>query len=362
MLMSLTDDVLICVFLSADEETQFVMVFTCRLWNRMFNRVKNQASGLLRSPQGSLRFIQWAVSVRCTWYPQALSVLVRGGNFDAVKWAAKKDLWDKLDVYAAQGGHENILKWISKRMCLTEDACGAAIKYGHLGIVQKMESCIPDNAEEIAAKGGQIHILAWLRKQDYRDLDNERISSGAAEKGHLKTVKWLYRKGYVCDEFTVEAAAAGGHLDVLKWLHKYRISPNKRAAVNAARGGHLHVLEWVLMLSPRLISLKSMAAAAQAGHFDILRWGLPHCQVNEHITTDVCNAAARGGHLDILQWLASQRHACDEVTFAIAAQNGHLPVVQWLHANGVPFDRRAATLAAEQKHEEITEWILGVAK
>ena len=72
----------------------------------------------------------------------------------------------------------------------------------------------------MAARGGHLDVLRWLRSQNPPCPWGAVTCREAARCGHLDVLKWLRAQDPPCpwNAFTCEMAAMGGHFDVLKWL------------------------------------------------------------------------------------------------------------------------------------------------
>ena len=131
--------------------------------------------------------------------------------------------------------------------------CDYAATHGFLFLMQwahKNGYHWNDNTCTVAALGGHLNVLQWLRKQDPPCPWNGRTCSRAAENGHLKVLKWLRKQYPPCpwNEWTCEQAAENGHLKVLKWLRK-QVPPcpwNEWTCEQAAENGHLNVLRYAI--------------------------------------------------------------------------------------------------------------------
>jgi hypothetical protein len=201
----------------------------------------------------------------------------------------------------------------------------------------RRELRMPERADiaDMAAWGGHLDLLKWLRAEEGRCSWTPSICASAAEQGHLHVLKWLRSQSPPCpwDEDTCNAAASRGRVEVLQWL-RAQDPPcpwTSNACVRAAGGGHLVVLQW-------------------------LRAQNPPCPW--HVET--CGFAADEGHLEVLQWMRAQDPLCpwDEGTSAGAAHGGHLKVLQWLRAQGCDVDERACSVhAAMEGHVHVLQWL-----
>jgi len=186
------------------------------------------------------------------------------------------------------------------------------------------------NTCKAAAKGGQLHVLQWLRAQWPRRRDcswDYRTCYWAARGGHLKLLKWLREEGCPWDSGTCKGAAMNGYLEVLKWCRGEGCPFDEETCWAAARGGHLDVLKWCR------------------------EEGSPW---NEY----TCRMAAQGGHLEILKWCRERGCAWDCWTCIEAAEGGHLEVLQWARGEGCPWNEYTCKMAARNKHLEVLRWAI----
>ena len=91
---------------------------------------------------------------------------------------------------------------------------------------------------------------------DVRDVKMMNLASG---RGYLVTCRWLRAQGCEWNPKTIRAAAENGHLEVIKWARRHTGTPesesepcewNAGCCQSASRGGHIHVLEWVRSQEP----------------------------------------------------------------------------------------------------------------
>ncbi|KAJ1443327.1 hypothetical protein B484DRAFT_321707 [Ochromonadaceae sp. CCMP2298] len=184
---------------------------------------------------------------------------------------------------------------------------------------------------QLAARGGHLNVLRWLRAQHPPCPWNIMTCYRAAQNGHLDNPPCPW------NEDSCASAERDGHLDVLQWL-RAQDPPcpwHERSCTYAAGHGHLHVLQWLRAQDPPRPWEGSCAYAAGSGQLHVLQWLRaqdPPCPW----AVWTCAAAAQNGHLHVLQWMRAQDPPCpwDETIHVIAAQNGHLHVVQWLRDSG----------------------------
>jgi hypothetical protein len=86
------------------------------------------------------------------------------------------------------------------------------------------------------------------------------------------------------------------------------------------------------------------AYAAQAGHFELIKWSVYH---GAPLNVFVCAHAARIGRLDMLKWLKNEACPWDERTPAFAAAEGHIDCVIWAVENKCPHNALVVRHLAE---------------
>ena len=178
----------------------------------------------------------------------------------------------------------------------------------------------------VAAKGGQLEVLQWLRSEAGGEFYwNETTCKIAAENGHLEVLKWAHQNGCPWNATTCANAASKGHLEVLKWAHENGCKWGATTCSNAAAGGHFEVLQW----------------ARQNG-----------CPWN----VETCSMAAKNGHLELLKWAHQNDCPWNKCVCSYAALNGHLEMLKWAHQNGCPWDEETLNNAAKNGHLEVLKW------
>jgi len=151
-------------------------------------------------------------------------------------------------MYAAHGGHLDVLKWARAEGCpWGEDTCTRAALGGHLDVLKwaRAEGCpLGEDICRVAAFGGHLDVLKWTRAEGCQW--DELTCMNAALVGHLDMLMWARDEGCPWDERTCSGAALLGHLDVLKWAKAEGCPCNESVClVVASRMGHTHVVVWL---------------------------------------------------------------------------------------------------------------------
>jgi hypothetical protein len=196
--------------------------------------------------------------------------------------------------YAAINGDLEMLKWCHDNGCVINSfAAENAARYGHLQILKYLiENNCEWNRYDIlleATKGGHIGILNYIMKLDqpvlhantyhcYLCLDTEHteccVANTTVNDEHLETIRWAYENtycGYFMERYDLCAVAAeNGHLHTLKWLIRNGYVWNENTCIEAAKSGHLHILRWAIYNGCTCNLGKCKIAAKEYPH--ILRW------------------------------------------------------------------------------------------
>ena len=129
-----------------------------------------------------------------------------------------------------------------------------------------------DQAEtlaEAAAEHGHQELVQWLIQEQGFAMD-EDVMGMAARGGNLELVRWLRGKGCNLDAMTCMSAAAAGRLGVLQWLRANGCPWNWKTCYCAVQGGHVEVLRWARENGASWIADTRDRAAAELGYTDDL--------------------------------------------------------------------------------------------
>lgn len=74
------------------------------------------------------------------------------------------------------------------------------------------------------------------------------IAASAAEKGHLKIIKWCHANDFVFTAEVAYQAARNGHLNVITWCCENKVPLDHRAADAAISHGHLAITIYLYVL------------------------------------------------------------------------------------------------------------------
>ena len=147
-------------------------------------------------------------------------------------------------------------------------------------------------SSSMAAMGGHLESLQWLRNWDSPCPWEEVVCSGVIQEGHLEVLQWLKREGCPWPGDAVPHAAYYGHREILEWLRSEGEAFDKRACAYAAQEGKLETLKWLRNLDPpcpwdksdcRELAIDAEQYSDPGGHYDVMRYidEQPDCSDDE---------------------------------------------------------------------------------
>jgi hypothetical protein len=161
-----------------------------------------------------------------------------------------------------------------------------------------------------------VSLFVWARNE-LGMPKREDIAAVAAEGGHLDVLEWLRAKEGRCawPSSICDSAAGKGHLHVLEWLQTHipqRDLKDERIRVAATQGIYIRVCHTRGIFSGCPVTQRTFYNAASSGHLHILQWlrALDWPLQNVQWDNTSCEIAARNGHLHVLQWLRAQDPPC----------------------------------------------------
>ena len=187
-----------------------------------------------------------------------------------------------------------------------------------------------------AAMRGCIDTLQWLF--DSRcSFKNPMVFAAAAQSGSLDTMKWLLKKGCsIKDSQILKEAAGHGSLENMSWILSKGCPINdSKIFIEAAKHADLDIMNWLLRNRCPINDSEIFAAAAETGSIEQMVWLLQHgCPIKD---ASIFKAAVRHGNIPVMEWLLE--HKCPINSTSIlegAARNGNLQSIKWLVENGCP--------------------------
>ncbi|KXZ42203.1 hypothetical protein GPECTOR_184g272 [Gonium pectorale] len=238
---------------------------------------------------------------------------------------------------------------------------------------------IDDEAVTAAARCGNTAVLHYLLAVVPAGIIDYAAACYAAHGGHLASLQALHAAGWHVHpdqpallEASAVWAARGGHLHVMAWLEEVQLLPLHRGVFNAAAGsGSVEMLAW---LAERgcLTDYHAFSEAAYAGCEAALEWLVEQgCPMEDRGYPYI--SACRNGDMAMARCLrrlgvpwGSEGRVF--YTAAVAADDKHidpLPLLRWMLEEGCPVDVEAAGRSAEVWRRTMPQWaeqVLGLLK
>jgi len=219
-----------------------------------------------------------------------------------------------------------------------------------------------------AAERGHLKIIKYLQElgqplnaQAYR---GKTAIHFAAERGHLEVIEYLWEHGQPLDaqdddeKTPMHFAAERGQLEVIKYLQEHGQpldagdDDGMTPMFYAAQDGHLEVIKYLREQGQALGarewgSMAPMHFAAQYGHLEVIKYLREQGQALDSQDNDgmtPMHFAAQGGHLEVIKYLREQGQALDSqdndgiTPMFYAVQDGRLEVIKYLQEHGQPLD------------------------
>ena len=119
------------------------------------------------------------------------------------------------------------------------------------------------------AKGDEV---LWLRRANLDTIAPPRVV-WAAERGHLKTMRWTLERvpGWQNNQSIANAAASHGQINILQWIRCNGGCWSTDAADLAARHGQLATLQWIVAHGGNW-SQNAVKWASKNQHLPTLEW------------------------------------------------------------------------------------------
>jgi len=271
-------------------ESGVPVYFVCKTWARIVHQ-RHSLDSLVRKQELGFLFLRGCILRQ---------------NLPLMAWAKHKGWrWRHgAQIYAAEHGCLESLEWLLKRQLggrFSQDVMGAAIRGGHLPVVQwlcqmvREDRCYPAKRPlHLAIKHGRAGVARWLLETSRQNLlegQNVRseltshllldaVRSGSPEvvdlvDQEMKKLPWTHLPPSGAELMAL--AVKAGHLEVVRYLRKTRHCPfNSHMFREAAAAGHLEVLRYMHQKLPSFItssqSWLAIGTAAQYGHTHVVRF------------------------------------------------------------------------------------------
>ncbi|WZN66380.1 ANK_REP_REGION domain-containing protein [Chloropicon roscoffensis] len=165
-----------------------------------------------------------------------------------------------------------------------------------------------------AAFQGSVEILRWLVEEKGCEL-NKDTGMWAGHGGSVEVFEYIRGKGYGFDVMACYMAALGGHLEALKWL-RGQDPPcrwDEHTCEFAAQGGSLEALKWLRDQDPPCPWDKDTCVqAAYRGQLEMLKWLRSQDPPCPWSRSGCRRDASFYRHQHIVDWIDQQEDESDE--------------------------------------------------
>ena len=206
----------------------------------------------------------------------------------------------------ARDGCVDTLEWARQKSLIkyTPKTFRGAAQGGHLATLKRLISCgcpWDESAFAAAAEEGHLHVLQQLYIWNARQIDSEQACAAAAGRGHLEILKWLRERECPWDKWTPLQAARYGHLETLQHV------------LDRPGDDALNVV-WSNQVVLGDLVVECFRFALANGFFEVLRWigeryDLPDLMENSDYLFSLDMAvklAIQLGYLEVVQWMVSE--------------------------------------------------------
>ena len=267
--------------------------------------IEDAASG------GHLHILKWWKLNLCTVeLYEVCRRAAKNGYLKLLKWCFKneqsfKSRFDDKSVLecAAKRGNKDVIKWLNKKLPLSESSWCKASEY--------------------AIQGGQIELLKWItEKKKYYKLSDLVVS----EASDLEIVKYLLNSGVECTDDICAFAAKAGNLKLLKYLNERGFKLGENIGKFAACSENIELLEWV-----QKNGYWTKIPEYYYGSVNVFKWAVEN---GYEYNKDYVFQILEKGNLKMLKYVKEKSIEIPREAGDIAARCRHWHIVKWLRENG----------------------------
>ena len=187
---------------------------------------------------------------------------------------------------------------VSSLYMLSKTSCEirtAVIRYSKIHYV-------PNLTHYVIIAEGHLEILKFYHEvwKPNKVISSDLCCTTAATYGQLHILKWLRSQNWAWSYRTCEEAAANGHLEILQWAAENECGWSLDVGSIAVRFGHLDVFKWIHQEKLSFHIVPCMMEAARSGSLEIVKYFHKHFWFHDAIYEEIINA----GHKEVFVWLA----------------------------------------------------------
>ena len=242
------------------------------------------------------------------------------------------------------------------------DICNNAIKKGNIEIIKWGLSHgyeITTDTYSDYISGGHIHVLEWLKENNYINGRNPELSRRAAFAGNLEVFKWAKSNNFLINPDVQQIAIQFGYFDFYNWANQnkcgYTINSIYHFAMLHADKHKMENKMKSMSEKNLLIYLKLCYASAWNGKLSMLKLLR---EKGYEWDSDVCYRAVKNGHLKYLKWAHENGCEWNATVCAATATYNNIEILKWLRKNGCPWDHTLCSECVYFNNIEMLEWMI----
>jgi len=302
--------------------------------------------------KGNIDCINILMQCKKVFFSRIMDGLAMHGNLDKLKMFIDRCPIDKtISAHAAAAGHLHIIKWLKKNNYPWDhNIYAGAAKCGNLDIIKwACKHYVPwdDRTFQIAAKYGHLSILKYLRVHEYAwdtlTFENAVLSC------NLKILQWIYDNGCPWDSYTMNAAIDSNNMNILKWVIDNGCPRGRASCRGAAINGNLEMLQW---LTYQGFPWTDDMAQFIFTHPELAQWVVDIVFIPETMTDPIYH------ELDLIKYFYKKDKFSLGLSISkFAAMHGNLDIIRWFYHHGYDYSDKAEICSnAAGSHLHILQW------
>lgn len=282
-----------------------------------------------------IEMLKWALNLSFPISYETCVIATKNSNLNMLKWLLgnkieKSVLWSNSIINTAAGhGDMNIVKWILENISST--------KLDSLREGDRLNG----NLFNFAVRGGNLNLVIFLKEHKFSLFPlKRRVMYDAILGGHIHILEWLKTQNFKLYTNLYYIAMIHQDIRVLDWLklnecpietHKI---PHWTIRKRIIETGNKQILQWANN-NGFPWSVITMMDVASYGTLETAKW---LSENGCYWDSNVCKTAAHYGKLEMLKWLRENGCPWDNYVIREARQCNHYDVVVWALKNGCPND------------------------
>ena len=191
----------------------------------------------------------------------------------------------------------------------------------------------------LALRYGDMEVVKYIYKVNRPKLNGTCYYSETIYNENYNMFRWLYKKGFILDENSFNAAAEIGDLNLLKYLEQKDCEWSENAVEFAIKGGNLECVKYLIDIG---FIWSSDVYNIACNNLEILKYliGLSYNDLSKPwINNSVFRKAAEIGNVKVCALLKKYNCLYDLACARIAFENGNVPVLKWFIKNNYPVEQ-----------------------